>query len=178
MALQRFPRESFPWRDSGSLRMDAHLPDERRAYQISELPRLAPLRTAKDYDDFLARLAAYPRQIDQVIELMKRGMAAGWVPPAVPIGKVLPQIEKQWVDDVDRARSIKPFESFPEAIAPGRPPRGWRPGRAKRSGLDHPRAQAAASVHRRRPTSPPAGKRSPHRACRADPPTIRRRSAG
>ena len=39
---------------------------------IPELPRHVPLRTTKDYDDFLARLAAYPRQVEEVVELMKR----------------------------------------------------------------------------------------------------------
>ncbi len=86
---------------------------------IPELPRLAPLRTLKDYDDFLARLAAYPRQVDQVIELMKRGMAAGWVPPAVPIKKVLPQIDKLLTGDVTKSPLYQPFEEFPDAIAAG-----------------------------------------------------------
>ena len=84
---------------------------------IPELPRLAPLRTTKDYDDFLSRLAAYPRQVDQVIELMKRGMASGWVPPAVPMRKVLPQIEKQWAEDLTKGPLYKPFENFPDEIA-------------------------------------------------------------
>ncbi len=34
-----------------------------------------------------SRLAAYPRQVDQIIELMKRGIATGWVQPAVAISK-------------------------------------------------------------------------------------------
>ena len=55
---------------------------------IPALPRLAPLRNTKDYDDFLARLAGVPMQVEQVIGLMKRGMAAGWMPPAVPMRKV------------------------------------------------------------------------------------------
>jgi uncharacterized protein (DUF885 family) len=84
---------------------------------IPELPRLAPLRDAKDYDDFLTRLSAYPRQVDQVIELMKRGMAAGWMPPAVTIVKVLPRIEKQWVENVTTSPLFTPFENFPDAIA-------------------------------------------------------------
>ena len=34
---------------------------------VPALPRLAPLRTTKDYDDFVARLRVVPTQIDQVI---------------------------------------------------------------------------------------------------------------
>ena len=83
---------------------------------IPQLPRLAPLRSAKDYNDFLARLTAYPRQVDQVIELMRRGIAAGWMPPAEPIRQVLPQIEKQIVDDVTKSPLYKPFENLPDAV--------------------------------------------------------------
>jgi uncharacterized protein (DUF885 family) len=92
VALQRFPAGSIPlegflvpyeWMSISQM-SSVHI-------DIQELPRLAPLRTTKDYDDFVARLAAYPRQVDQGVELMKRGMAAGWVPPAVPIKKVLPR---------------------------------------------------------------------------------------
>lgn len=84
---------------------------------VPALPRLVTLRTTKDYDAFLARLRSVPTQIDQVIALMKRAMAAGWIPPAVPLQKVLPQIEQQWVNDVTSSPLYKPFESFPEGIS-------------------------------------------------------------
>jgi uncharacterized protein (DUF885 family) len=101
VALQRFPAGTVP--QGGYLYPFEWMPVCQMSgvhISIPELPRQAPLHNTKDYDDFLARLAAYPRQVDHVVELMKRGMAAGWVPPAVPIRKVLPQIEKQWVEDV------------------------------------------------------------------------------
>ena len=123
-ALERFPAGVIPI--GGFLAPYEWMPVTQMSgvhISISELPRLAPLRSIKDYDNFLARLAAYPRQVDQVIELMKRGMAAGWTPPAVPIAKVLPQIEKLCVDDVTSSSLYKPFESFPEAIAPAEGPR-------------------------------------------------------
>ena len=45
---------------------------------------------------------------------MKRGMATGWMPPAVPIRKVLAQIEQQWVTDITQSPLYKPFEDLPE----------------------------------------------------------------
>jgi uncharacterized protein (DUF885 family) len=88
---------------------------------IPALPRLAPFRNTKDYDDFLTRLAGVPKQIDEVISLIKRGMAAGWMPPRVPMRKVLPQIEQQCVSDVKLSPIFKPFLDFPEGItAPDR----------------------------------------------------------
>ncbi len=135
--LQRFPAERMPISPMGGVHI-----------AIPELPRIAPLRTAKDYDDFLARLAAYPRQVDQIIELMKRGIATGWVQPAVAISKVPDQIEKQWLEDVTTSPLYKPFEAFPDAIAAVKRP-GSRSGARSDHRIDHARAQEAASVHRR-----------------------------
>ena len=177
MALERFPAGNIPL--EGFLTPYEWMPICQMSgvhIDIPELPRLAPLRTTKDYDDFLARLAAYPRQIDQVVELMKRGMAAGWLPPAVPIKKVLPQIEKQWVDDVTTSPLYKPFENFPDGIAAAERSRLAARAREAITRIDHPRAQEAASVHRPDlPTRLPARYRRV-RACRAAPRTTRRRS--
>ena len=103
VSLQRFPAGMTPF--DGMLMPNERMPTTQMDgihLDIPRLPRIMPLRTSKDYDDFLSRLAAYPRQVDQVIELMKRGIASGWVPPAVPIRKVLPQIEKQWAGDANK----------------------------------------------------------------------------
>ncbi len=108
VALQRFPSEWMPISQMSGVHLS-----------IPELPRLAPLRTVKNYDDFLARLEAYPRQVDQVIELLKLGIAAGWVPPEIALRKVPPQIAKQLAQDVKASPLYKPFVSFPEAIGPG-----------------------------------------------------------
>ena len=119
VALQRFPAGKIPL-FGGFLFPYEWLPVSQMIgvhLDIPALPRLAPLRSTKDYDDFLARLAAYPHQINQVVELMKRGMATGWMPPAAPIRNVLPQIEKQWVNDVTQSSLYKPFENFPDGIA-------------------------------------------------------------
>jgi uncharacterized protein (DUF885 family) len=84
---------------------------------IPSSPRFTPFRVANDYDTFLARLAAYPKQIDQIIEMMKRDIASGWMLPSVPIRKVPPQIEAQLVDDCTKSPLYKPFENFPKDIA-------------------------------------------------------------
>jgi uncharacterized protein (DUF885 family) len=119
VALQRFPLGMIPLGGGFLWRLE-WMPVCQMSgihIEIAQSSRLTPLRTAGDYDDFLTRLAAYPRQIDQVIELMKRAMASGWLPPAVPIKNVLPQIEKQWVDDVTKSPLFKPFEDFSGTIA-------------------------------------------------------------
>ena len=126
VSLQRFPAGTIPLSVTGFLAPYEWMPIcqmDGVHINIPELPRLAPLRTTKDYDDFLARLAAYPRQVDQVIELMRRGMASGWMPPAVAIREVPHQIEKQWSEDVTKSPLYKPFEEFPGAIPAAERPR-------------------------------------------------------
>jgi uncharacterized protein (DUF885 family) len=107
VALQRFPSEYM----SISQMAGVHI-------SIPELPRVAPLRSVKNYEDFLARLEAYPRQVDQVIDLLKRGVDTGWMPPEVALRKVPPQLAKQLALDVKQSSLYKPFENFPEAIGP------------------------------------------------------------
>jgi uncharacterized protein (DUF885 family) len=124
VSLQRFPAGKVPL--SGFMAPYEWMPISQMGgvhIDIPELPRIVPLRTTKDYDDFLARLASYPRYIDQVIELMKRGMASGWMPPAVTMRKVLPQIEKQFIDDVSKGPLYKPFAKFPHEVAEADRPR-------------------------------------------------------
>jgi len=83
---------------------------------IPALPRSMPFRVAKDYDNFLARLAAYPKQIDQIIEIMKHSIASGWMPPLAPMRRVPAQIEAQLVDDATKSPLYKTFERFPRDI--------------------------------------------------------------
>ncbi len=107
VALQRFSSECLAISQMGGVHLS-----------IPELPRVAPLRSVKNYDDFLARLEAYPRQVDQVIELLKRGVDTGWVPPDVALRKVPPQLAKQLALDFKESSLYKPFESFPAGIGP------------------------------------------------------------
>src|SRR5215216_1503664 len=75
--------------------------DQMNGVQISfgQLAAATPFRNAKDYEDYLARLSAFPAQIDQVIALMKRGIETKWVQPAVPLRSLASQIEGQILDD-------------------------------------------------------------------------------
>ena len=75
-----------------------------------------PFRVAKDYDNFLARLAAYPKQIDQIVEIMKRSIASRWMLPAVPLRSVPAQIEAQLLDDPTKSPLYQPFEKLPNDI--------------------------------------------------------------
>jgi uncharacterized protein (DUF885 family) len=92
--------------------------DQMNGVQITfgQLVASTPFRTVKDYEDYLARLSAFSKQIDQVIALMKRGIETKWVQPAVPLRSLASQIEGQIVDDPARSQLYKPFENFSEAV--------------------------------------------------------------
>jgi uncharacterized protein (DUF885 family) len=102
---QRFPAELAPINQMEGVHIG-----------FAQLAASTPFGTSKDYEDYLARLAAYPKQIDQVIALMKRGIESNWVLPAVPLRSVPPQIEGQITSDPTRSPFYKPFASFPQEI--------------------------------------------------------------
>lgn len=102
---QRFPSEYMPI-------------DQMNGVQITfgQLAGSTPFRNARDYDNYLARLAAFPKQLDQLIALMKRGVETKWVLPAVPLRVVPAQIEGQITDDPTKSPLFNPFAHFPQDI--------------------------------------------------------------
>ena len=103
----RFPTEYMPI-------------DQMNGVQIyfGQLVGSTPFRNAKDYEAYIARLAAFGKQIDQLIALMRRGIETGWLPPAVPLRSVPAQIEGQITSDPAESPFFKPFARFPQDVAP------------------------------------------------------------
>ena len=75
-----------------------------------------PFRTVKDYDDYIARLNAFPAQIGDVIADMARGMETGLVRSRIVMEEVVPQVEALIVDDPDKSPLYEPLSRFPEGI--------------------------------------------------------------
>src|SRR5262249_40669630 len=61
--------------------------------QAIELVPILPFETAKDYDDYIARLRQLPRQFDDTIAVMRLGMADRLMPPKFLLEKVASQAE-------------------------------------------------------------------------------------
>ena len=57
-------------------------------------PKKTQLESKKDYDDLLARITGLPGMIDQIIELLKEGMAQGVTYSKESLGGVDLQFEK------------------------------------------------------------------------------------
>ena len=77
-----------------------------------------PFRTAKDYDNWLRRIAGFTIWVDQAIANMRQGAAKGIVQPRVLMERVLPQLEGLIVEDPTRSLFYRPVESFPGAVPP------------------------------------------------------------
>jgi uncharacterized protein (DUF885 family) len=73
----------------------------------------------RDYRNYIARLNAYPKQVDDEIAHLRRGMAAGWVTFADSLKRVPAQIDEQLPGD--KALSLhplfKPFTEYPATVA-------------------------------------------------------------
>ena len=75
-----------------------------------------PFNNVKDYENYLARMRAFPTKLDQTIDLMKRGVKEGWVPPKIILVSVPDQIKAQFGKLVEESPLFKPFKDFPESI--------------------------------------------------------------
>jgi uncharacterized protein (DUF885 family) len=72
-----------------------------------------PFVTVKDYDDWLRRGARLPVLFEQAIVNMREGMRAGIVEPRVLMEKVLPQLDANAVDEVEKSIFWGPVAKMP-----------------------------------------------------------------
>jgi uncharacterized protein (DUF885 family) len=64
-----------------------------------QLPDQVPLATVLDYENYISRLRGFHRYTQQHIQLMKEGIAAGYVLPRVVLEGYEPAMESHIVDD-------------------------------------------------------------------------------
>jgi len=70
----------------------------------------------RDYREWLARMRAMPKAIDQTIALMREGVKVGNVPPRVLMQRVPAQIAAQIVDDPAASPFYRPFAKFAAGV--------------------------------------------------------------
>jgi uncharacterized protein (DUF885 family) len=76
-----------------------------------------PFVTVKDYDDWLRRAARIPVVFEQAMVNMREGMQSGIVEPRVLMEKVLPQLEANSVDDVEKSIFWGPVTRMPREFS-------------------------------------------------------------
>ncbi|MCP4200370.1 MAG: DUF885 domain-containing protein [bacterium] len=75
-----------------------------------------PFLTARDYDNWLARLDGWRPWVEQAIDNMRTGLEAGVVQPRIVIERVLPLVATQVVEDPRESVFYGPIERMPAAI--------------------------------------------------------------
>ncbi|MFL6255135.1 MAG: DUF885 domain-containing protein [Pyrinomonadaceae bacterium] len=83
-----------------------------------ELAELLRFQTVKDYDDWLARLRAFPAYVDQTLEVLREGVRAKMLWPKVTLQRVPAQLDRQLNARTEESGFYKPFRNFPQDISP------------------------------------------------------------
>jgi uncharacterized protein (DUF885 family) len=104
IAADRFPRELFAI-------SQLHGPQ----YLVSTLEQM-PARTARDYQDLLARLEAIPKRLAETEALLRRGAETGIVLPRIVLRDVPAQLEAQTPADPLQAPLLKPVVNLPDGV--------------------------------------------------------------
>ena len=97
---------------------------------FSRLPEMVPLASVKDYENYIARLRAWPRYVGQQIAQMKLGASRGMTVPRAVLAGYDGTISAHVVDDPEKSVFWKPFTAFPTGVPEGERERLRREGRA------------------------------------------------
>ncbi len=81
-----------------------------------ELPDQVPLKTVRDYENYLARLRAFPEYTRQHIALLREAIRQGYTLPAAVLKGYDKTISAHIVETAEQSLLYKPFEHFPAAI--------------------------------------------------------------
>jgi len=105
IAGHQFPNEMMPVNQMGGVQQD-----------IARMMAVSQPKNAQDYTNMISRLDKVPEVVDQAIDWMKLGMAAGVTPPAITLRDVPQQIRNQLVDEPDQSPLLGAFKQFPAKV--------------------------------------------------------------
>jgi len=105
LAEYRFRTFLMPLQPTGSFYTD-----------FVQLPERTPFKTVRDYESYLARLAAFRTYAHGYLDLLARGIEEGRVLPGIVLAGVEEQVAPHIVDDPQASLLYTPFTRFPEGI--------------------------------------------------------------
>ncbi len=77
-----------------------------------------PLKTEFDYQQFIGKMKNYPRYNDQMIALMKQGLAKGYMPAKITFKGFDESISKVIIRNKQKHPLFKPFLNLPKTFSP------------------------------------------------------------
>jgi uncharacterized protein (DUF885 family) len=83
----------------------------------AQFPSLLSFTTVKDYEDFITRMKKLPAVFDAVTANMRKGMAAGLMPPKFLLEKVAQQAGEMAALEAEKSPFARPIAKFPEAFS-------------------------------------------------------------
>ncbi|MGI8828635.1 MAG: DUF885 domain-containing protein [Candidatus Limnocylindria bacterium] len=86
--------------------------------QLATLAALTPFRAARDYEDYLARLRAVPKLVEQTTALMREGIKQGYTLPRIVLRTVPAQIQALVDEDPARTVFYAPFRKIAPQVTP------------------------------------------------------------
>ncbi len=84
---------------------------------LPQLIAVAPFKTVKDYDDWIARMKAVPAAFQQVTDSVESGIADRRTPPRFLLEKVLSQTQTLAAQKPEDSPFARPLAHFPAGIA-------------------------------------------------------------
>ena len=86
----------------------------------NDLARLLKYDSVTDYEDWIARLNAFPTYMDQTIAVMRNGMAQRMLHPKVVMKRIPAQIRRQLVKNAEDSLYYVPFRTFKVELSDAR----------------------------------------------------------
>jgi uncharacterized protein (DUF885 family) len=97
---------------------------------FADLPRHTTLATTRDYENYIARLRAFPAYVAQQIANMREGLRTGFTLPRVVLDGYDVTIRTHVVEDPEQSVFYAPFRAFPPGVPEGERARLVAAGRA------------------------------------------------
>ena len=82
----------------------------------AQLPAFLTFTSSKDYDDYLQRMRKLPKQFDDTITNMRKGIKDGLMPPKVLLEKVATQASGIASQKPEDSPFAMPLQNFPESM--------------------------------------------------------------
>lgn len=86
--------------------------------QFADLMLPTPMNTGAQAEQLLARMAAYPRLMDQLLARMREGIRLGWVPAREVLERARGQLDAQLALAVDDSPFYGPFKRLGRDVPP------------------------------------------------------------